>query len=78
MKKIEFKENFSLVISIVLAVVILFSYMAYLPSDIYAEMLKEDETLKSGSIIIEDDESKRGEYEKHYLTENGSCFPAML
>ena len=72
MKKIETKKFYSVILSAILAIAIIFSYMVNFPSAIFAEGEKADETIKNGAVIVSEDETKRGEYERHYLTEDGS------
>lgn len=72
MKKSNFKKSCEVALSLLLVIVMLFSNAAYLPSAIFAEESDGVEEIKSGAIIVSEDESKRGEYERHYLTEDGS------
>ena len=72
MKKIETKKFYSVILSSILAIAIIFSYMVNFPSAIFAEGEKADEPKKNGAVIVSEDETKRGEYERHYLTEDGS------
>lgn len=68
MKALIFKKSYTVVLSLLLVLAILFSNVVQIPSAIFAEVSDGEEALKSGAVIVSEDETKRGEYERHYLS----------
>ena len=70
MKKIRTNKK-TAILSVIMLFVMLFTCLSNVITS-YAETSDETEELQSGSDIVSEDENKRGEFERHYLTGDGS------
>ena len=78
MKIANLKKHHLIAVSLLLAVAMLFSNVAFIPKTVFAETDTDTEAVKSGAIIVNEDETKRGEYGQAIpYNQNGESLVAL-